>query len=111
MSAGDLHLDGLFLTVEDAIGNKIPIAFITDPAAERLIQSLTVIHAVCKDTDMDTMREMQSAGLTFKKAWQRAVMNQVAEVIADITGMQVEAIPVTEEVLKEIIGGENETKH
>lgn len=110
MSAGDLQIKGSILCLESAEGGLIPIAQVIGDN-QRLISSLTVMHAVCKDTDMDIMREMQSAGLTFKKAWQRAVMNQVAEILADITGVEVEAVPITNEMLKEIIGGESETKH
>lgn len=107
---GELKVKENLLCLESAEGGLIPIAQVIGDN-QRLISSLTVMHAVCKDTDMDVMEQMQSAGLTFKKAWQRAVMNQVAEILADITGVEVEAIPITNEMLKEIIGGENETKH
>lgn len=110
MSTGDIQIKDNFLWVEQEEGKLVPITYIL-PEFLPLIQSLTVMHAVCKDTDVGVMREMQARGSTFKTMWKEVVMNRVAEIIAEMTGMQVKAIPITEEMLNELMGEENETKH
>ena len=98
-----------FLWLKQKDGRVLPIASISEEHVS-LIESLTVMHAVCKDTDIATMREMQARGTTFKSVWEQTVMSRVAMILADITGMQVETISVTEELLNELKGGANETK-
>ena len=107
MSAGDITLRGEFLHLESADGRLVPIALVA-PGMESIIDSLTVIHAVCKDTDIDVMREMQKKGVTFKSAWKKAVATTVADVLQEVLGVSVEAIPA-EDLLKEMT--KNVQKH